>query len=625
MTLPDTMTESVAKGGKDESSTSHNDRKKELERATKEYKEQFYAQRGHEHINPAYTHLNEDLIIEDPIKIYDKKFGKAVEDYNKNQKRKSRKIGKGEAISAEKKAQTLAMLNIALQLNKLSDEQKKKILQDKKIKKLVKDPSKYADFADSVIKYSKKERKDIKHEISQMKQKPTYGQVLYEKMKNAKQQREKYEFIIQIGNADDFNKIDKNNKIVETKNREDPHGIWQLSKHVLKSYLNGFEERNPNMVVCNASIHMDELGSPHLHMQIIPVAETKKTIGYSKKGKKKRNGLSVKPSFNGALESEGFARNIEDNRKQFKDWQDQEFNALEDVMQHELGISRRKGVTNHLKNVKEYKKAKRLESEELAKYHDLQDQNKLLQKQIAEKSDELDRKQADLINTNDNLKKVLDDMDAQDQAKKDLADAKEKADKREKDLDSRQTNLDKKEKDLTARETAIIKKEKEQKEKDAELTKRETAVKKIEKAIAKIPKSIKKFFKSYFTERNKARGFNDLQASDYADDIVNKSSMSVNSDQVKYDLQAHDKASLKAFSKALPELGTVIPEVSKIAENVSEYAKNKEEDKSKTVEYETRAGHAGAVMREPDRATDHKDVEPDLTNEPDEPDLTDDL
>ena len=87
----------------------------------------------------------------------------------------------------------------------------------------------------------------------------------------------------------------------------------------------------------------------------------------------------------------------------------------------------------------------------------------------------------------------------------------------------------------------------------------------------------------------------------------------------KYDLQAHDKASLKAFSKALPELGTVIPEVSKIAENVSEYAKNKEEDKSKTVEYETRAGHAGAVMREPDRATDHKDVEPD------EPDLTDDL
>ena len=41
MTLPDTMTESVAKGGKDESSTSHNDRKKELERATKEYKEQF--------------------------------------------------------------------------------------------------------------------------------------------------------------------------------------------------------------------------------------------------------------------------------------------------------------------------------------------------------------------------------------------------------------------------------------------------------------------------------------------------------------------------------------------------------------------------------------------------------
>lgn len=603
MTLPDTMTESVAKGGKDESSTSHNDRKKELERATKEYKEQFYAQRGHEHINPAYTHLNEDLIIEDPIKIYDKKFGKAVEDYNKNQKRKSRKIGKGEAISAEKKAQTLAMLNIALQLNKLSDEQKKKILQDKKIKKLVKDPSKYADFADSVIKYSKKERKDIKHEISQMKQKPTYGQVLYEKMKNAKQQREKYEFIIQIGNADDFNKIDKNNKIVETKDREDQHGIWQLSKHVLKSYLNGFEERNPNMVVCNASIHMDELGSPHLHMQIIPVAETKKTIGYSKKGKKKRNGLSVKPSFNGALESEGFARNIEDNRKQFKDWQDQEFNALEDVMQHELGISRRKGVTNHLKNVKEYKKAKRLESEELAKYHDLQDQNKLLQKQIAEKSDELDRKQADLINTNDNLKKVLDDMDAQDQAKKDLADAKEKADKREKELDNRQTNLDNFEKSLNKRKQ----------EQDT----REQVLIQREKENNNFRKSVKKAYDAYYIS---AFTSTNAVTKEEATDIVKHSTheeLKEKFNNMNDNLNVFQRAKAvyrgcKAFMKNVLDLADELPETpEKTFKDAYKEAQQKQ--------------RVGAVMREPDRATDHKDVEPDLTNGPDEPDLTDDL
>ena len=597
MTLPDTMTESVAKGGKDESSTSHNDRKKELERATKEYKEQFYAQRGHEHINPAYTHLNEDLIIEDPIKIYDKKFGKAVEDYNKNQKRKSRKIGKGEAISAEKKAQTLAMLNIALQLNKLSDEQKKKILQDKKIKKLVKDPSKYADFADSVIKYSKKERKDIKHEISQMKQKPTYGQVLYEKMKNAKQQREKYEFIIQIGNADDFNKIDKNNKIVETKNREDPHGIWQLSKHVLKSYLNGFEERNPNMVVCNASIHMDELGSPHLHMQIIPVAETKKTIGYSKKGKKKRNGLSVKPSFNGALESEGFARNIEDNRKQFKDWQDQEFNALEDVMQHELGISRRKGVTNHLKNVKEYKKAKRLESEELAKYHDLQDQNKLLQKRIAEKSDELDRKQADLINTNDNLKKVLDDMDAQDQAKKDLADAKEKADKREKELDNRQTNLDNFEKSLN----------KQKQEQDT----REQVLIQREKENNNFRKSVKKAYDAYYIS---AFTSTNAVTKEEATDIVKHSTheeLKEKFNNMNDNLNVFQRAKAvyrgcKAFMKNVLDLADELPET---PETTFKDAYKEAQQKQRV----------GAVVREPDRATDHKDVEPS------EPDLTDDL
>ena len=613
MTLPKTMTETISKGNAGESSTWHNNRKKELKNATKELKEQFYSKKGHEHIDPDLTYLNEDLLIADPVKVYDEKFGDAVKEFNDRQKRKDRMIGKGKAISADQKAQMLTVLNIALRLSSLTDDEKEKVFANKKFQKYIKNQKDFDKFKKDLIDYSSKKPSEIKHSLATMKQTPTYGEALYKKIQNSKQQQTTYEFIIQIGNARDFNEVDENNRLIASKDRIDPNGIWQKSKKVLEKYYEGFEERNPSLIPVNANIHMDEEGAPHLHLKAVPVADQSKMLQRGTK-KKRRNGLALKPSLNGAFETLGFKRDPKDNRGQLKAWQSREFDELEKIMQEEMGVTRRKGVTNRIKNVQEYKKAKALESNALEHYHDLQ-------KQIDEKNDEIENKRIELFNTDDNLKKVLDDMDKREQDKKDLADAKEKADKREKELDNRQTNLDKKEKDLTARETAIIKKEKEQKEKDAELTKRETAVKKIEQAIAKIPNKIKKFFKTYFTERAKVRGFNDSGASKYADDIVNNDKLD-KSTQVKFDLESNDRASLKAFSKALPELGAVIPEASKIAENVSEYAKNKEEDKSKTVEYETRAG---AVMREPDRATDHKDVEPDLTNEPDEPDLTDDL
>lgn len=613
------MTVSVAKGKSNESSSKHNDRKTNLENAPEEKRKKFYEQVGHQHIHEEYTYLNEDY-IKDPIEIYNKEFEEAIKEYNAKQKRNDRKIGEGKALTVKEKKDKVIMLEYVDQYKKLNKNQKTYFLNN--LPEKAKKP-----FTELQKAYAGKSLRDVRRDLTRAKHAPTLGEAYYKKQKHSKQASTHVEFVFQIGNAEDFNEIDKNGRIVRSYDRTDPNGIWQKSKKVLKKFEKKFEEKNPNLIVTNWSIHMDE-STPHLHLQAVPIAETDKTLGRGKDKidkttgkvirKARRNGLAKKVSLDGALECEGYTKDVHDSRKMFTQWQHDTADELAKIMQEELGVTRRKGVTNRLKDVHEYKQVK----EEIAKNRE---KSNNLQKKIDEKNDELANVQNTLMYTNDDLSKVLDDMQSQDKMKKDLAEKQKAQDAREKELAIRQVNLDnfeqslkKQKQDQDERETAIIKKEKEQEEKDAELTKRETAVKKIEKAIAKIPKSIKKFFKSYFTERNKARGFNDFQASDYADDIVSKNSISVNSDQVKYDLQAHDKASVKAFSKALPELGTVIPEVSKIAQSASEYVKtqNKEETKAKAVE------RVGAVMREGVSPTDHKDVEP---SEPDEPDLTDDL
>ena len=50
-------------------------------------------------------------------------------------------------------------------------------------------------------------------------------------------------------------------------------------------YVEGFEERNPNLKLIGAYIHMDE-ASPHLHLDYVPVAH-----GYSR-GLETRNSLT---------------------------------------------------------------------------------------------------------------------------------------------------------------------------------------------------------------------------------------------------------------------------------------------------------------------------------------------
>lgn len=357
--FPQKMTTSVAKASKSESSTKHNDRKTKLQDASEDKKKKFYQQKGHTHIIQKFTHLNEDLIIKDERKMYDDIFEDAVQKYNAKQKRDDRKVGRGKALTRREKNLKIVLLSKALDFRKMKKSDRQKFLaglkpQDEASKQL-------KAFLQAT---SSQTRKELRKELTQVKHAETLGEAYYLKQLHSKQSTTHREFIMQLGNAADFNQIDPNNskRILKSYDRKDQTGIWQKSKHVLADYVKNFEKRNPYMKICNASIHMDEQ-SPHLHLQVISVADTSRTTARGKK----RNGLTIKNSFNGALECEGYKRKAKDNRSQFEDWSGDEQKELARLMEKELGVTRKRSKTNKFKNVHEYKDYQRQAEQELDK------------------------------------------------------------------------------------------------------------------------------------------------------------------------------------------------------------------------------------------------------------------
>lgn len=77
-----------------------------------------------------------------------------------------------------------------------------------------------------------------------------------------------YEDVVQWGKRDDF--------IAHPETRE-------IAKEALLAYANSFEERNPNLSLVGAYIHMDE-ASPHLHLDYVPV-------GHYSRGLRTKNAL----------------------------------------------------------------------------------------------------------------------------------------------------------------------------------------------------------------------------------------------------------------------------------------------------------------------------------------------
>jgi plasmid recombination enzyme len=186
------------------------------------------------------------------------------------------------------------------------------------------------------IQIFKRDIKDVYHELfddalnaynAKQKRKDRKIDDYYKHVQKSKNLDLQREFIVAVGNKADWEKLSFEEK--------------QEVGEALKRYVVDFNERHGNMTIYNAIVHLDEGGAPHAHFNVVPTAN-----GY-------KNGLSVQPSFRKALEQEGFGPS---GHEQFKAFRDAEVHRLHEFV-HEIGIDRKAGQTNDIKDMREYKDA----------------------------------------------------------------------------------------------------------------------------------------------------------------------------------------------------------------------------------------------------------------------------
>lgn len=179
-------------------------------------------------------------------------------------------------------------------------------------------------FDDAVQRYNKKQtRKDRKI------------QNYYRKICSGRQEKPFHEIILQIGNCDDMNAQSENG---------------QLARKVLDEYYKDFQNRNSNLCVFSAHLHMDE-ATPHLHIDFVPF-----TTG-------SKRGLDTRVSLKQALAAQGF-RGGSRQETEWNQWVHAEKKYLAAVMERH-GINwEHKGTHEKHLSVLNYEKKKRTEEVE---------------------------------------------------------------------------------------------------------------------------------------------------------------------------------------------------------------------------------------------------------------------
>ncbi len=159
----------------------------------------------------------------------------------------------------------------------------------------------------------------------------------YEKIRTSKQEKRFYELIVQIGNRDDTNC-----SMVES----------VYAQSALEEYMLGFQERNPNLRVFNAVMHLDE-ETPHLHIDYVPFSTGNK------------RGLETKVSLKGALKAQGFVGAGRFDTE-WKRWVESEKQCLAEIMERYQMEWLQKGTHEKHLSVYDYeKKMRKAEVEEL--------------------------------------------------------------------------------------------------------------------------------------------------------------------------------------------------------------------------------------------------------------------
>lgn len=157
----------------------------------------------------------------------------------------------------------------------------------------------------------------------------------YEKIRTSKQEKLFHELIVQIGNRDDTNC-----SMVES----------VYAQLALEEYMMGFQERNPNIRVFNAVMHLDE-ETPHLHIDYVPFSTGNK------------RGLSTKVSLKGALKAQGFVGTGRFDTE-WKRWVESEKQCLAEIMERHQMEWLQKGT--HEKHLSVYDYEKKMRKAEIA-------------------------------------------------------------------------------------------------------------------------------------------------------------------------------------------------------------------------------------------------------------------
>ena len=181
----------------------------------------------------------------------------------------------------------------------------------------------------------------------------------YKHVQKSKTLNTQKEMIIGVGSKEDWDLLSYEDK------KEAGKAIARYVEDFMKS-------NKDNIYVYNATVHLDEGGAPHAHINFIPLAH-----GY-------RNGLATQPSWSKALEQLGYKGK---SKAPFIAFRKAEVERVEKII-NEIGITRKLGKTNDIANVQAYKKVKQLEEQAKTKEAEL----KNLEQEYSEKDQELKKR-----------------------------------------------------------------------------------------------------------------------------------------------------------------------------------------------------------------------------------------
>jgi len=152
----------------------------------------------------------------------------------------------------------------------------------------------------------------------------------YEKIRTSKQEKLFHEVIFQIGNKDDMNAQSENG---------------ELAKKILDEFMKNFQQRNLNLKVFSAHLHMDE-ETPHLHIDFVPFVSGSK------------RGLETRVSMKQALASMGFKGGTK-QETEWNQWIASEKQELAKVMERQDVIWKQKGIHRKHLSVLDFEKQER--------------------------------------------------------------------------------------------------------------------------------------------------------------------------------------------------------------------------------------------------------------------------